>query len=368
MSLRREFVALASVEDANRAALCERFGISRKTGYKWLGRSSSGPLFDRSRRPHHSPGRTPTELEQAVLSASDGHPGWGGRKLKWWLESRRGIEAPAASTITEILRRHGRIEQRASAASERYIRFEHPAPNAQWQMDFKGHVALASGRTHPLTILDDHSRFNLALRSCRTERDVEVRPHLTDVFRRYGMPIGISVDNGPPWGTGFHARSLTRLGVWLVELGVRLIHISPGHPQSNGKDERFHRTLRAELLGRRAFQDHAQAQGAFDRWREIYNHDRPHESLGMNVPASRYRVSERAYPERPIPVEYAADLIVRKVDVTGRITYRGREHAVSKALAGKQVGLRLDPASDGIVGVYFAHQRVRTLDITDPIP
>jgi transposase InsO family protein len=365
MDLRREFVALASVEDANRTALCERFGISRKTGYKWLRRAAEGPLADRSRRPLHTPGRTAAQLEEAVLRAADRHPGWGGRKLKRWLKDQRGIEAPAPSTITEILRRHGRLQAQASAASERYVRFEHPEPNARWQMDFKGHVALASGRTHPLTVLDDHSRFNLKLSSCRTESETEVKPRLTEVFRRYGMPIGIAVDNGPPWGTGANPRSLTRLGVWLIELGVRLVHITPGHPQSNGKDERFHRSLNAELLSRRAFHDHAEAQRAFDRWREIYNHERPHESLNMNVPASRYCVSARPYPERILPVEYAHDLEVRKVDVSGRINYRGHEHHVSKALAGKHVGLRPDAQEDGLLRIYFAHQRIGTLDLTE---
>lgn len=366
MSLRREFIALASPEGANRSALCERFGISRKTGYKWLARAQHGDPVDRSRRPRHSPRRSSAELEHAVLRASDRHPAWGGRKLKRWLEVR-GVEAPAASTITEILRRHGRITAKASAASGRYIRFEHPAPNVQWQMDFKGHVPLGNGRTHPLTILDDHSRYNLALRSCRTQREDELRPHLVDVFRRYGMPVGISVDNGPPWGTSHPDRYLTRFGVWLIELGVRLVHISPGHPQSNGKDERFHRTLVAELIGRRAFQDHADAQREFDRWRHTYNHERPHEALAMGVPADRYRVSERAFPERIAPIEYAPDFEVRTVDVSGRISYRGHEHGVSKALAGKRVGLRLDTRQDGVLQIYYAHQRIGALDLNDPV-
>jgi transposase InsO family protein len=367
MNLRREFVALALTEGVNRSALCDRFGISRKTGYKWLGRVEEGLPVDRSRRPLSSPGRTAAALEDAVLGAADAHPGWGGRKLKRWLKDQRGIDAPAPSTITEILRRHGRLRPQASSASERYVRFEHAAPNVQWQMDFKGHVPLCSGRTHPLTILDDHSRFNLALSSCTAEREAEVKPRLLRVFRRYGMPIGIAVDNGPPWGTGSNPRSLTRLGVWLIELGVRLVHIAPGHPQSNGKDERFHRSLNAELLSRRAFHDHDEAQRAFDRWREIYNHERPHESLGMNVPASRYRVSERSYPERVLPVEYAPDLETRKVDVSGRITYRGRVLHVSKALAGKRVGLRPEPQEDGVLSVYFAHQRISALDLTEPL-
>lgn len=366
MSLRREFVALASAEGANRRALCERFGISRKTGYKWLARSRDEPLADRSRRPKHSPHRTGAALEQAVLDAAEGHPGWGGRKLKRWLKTHRGIDAPAASTITEILRRHGRLQAQASAASERYRRFEHPEPNSQWQMDFKGHIPLASGRSHPLTILDDCTRFNLKLSSCATESESEVKPRLIEVFRRYGMPIGIAVDNGPPWGTGANPRSLTRLGVWLIEIGVKLVHISPGHPQSNGKDERFHRSLKHELLSRRAFQDHHDAQRAFDRWREIYNHERPHESLAMDVPASRYRVSARAYPEQPLPIEYAHDVEVRKVDVSGRITYRGTVHHVSLALAGKHVGLRHDPEQDGVMTIYFAHQKISTLDLTEP--
>ncbi len=200
MSLRLEFVTLAAAEGANVRELCRRYGISPETAYKWVGRYRAGgpdALADRSRRPASSPRRCPDALEAEVLRLRDQHPAWGGRKLRARLVAL-GHDAPAASTITAILRRHGRLDPARAAAHTPFTRFEHDVPNRLWQIDFKGHFATAGGRCHPLTALDDHSRFALGLIACGDEQDATVRGHLTALFRRYGLPERVLCDNGPP--------------------------------------------------------------------------------------------------------------------------------------------------------------------------
>lgn len=365
MSLRREFVALATLEGANVSELCRRFGISRKTGYKWLGRgrgSDAAALADRSRRPQTSPGRTATTTEEAVLRLRDEHPAWGGRKLRAVL-LQRGVAAPAASTITEILRRHGRLDEAEGAKHRAFVRFEREAPNELWQMDFKGHFAVDDGRRcHPLTVLDDHSRFNVGLRACGDQRGETVRGELTAMFRRYGLPRQMLMDNGSPWGCDAE-HTETPLTVWLLRLGVRVAHGRPYHPQTQGKEERFHRTLKVELLKRGGFRDLDACQPRFDPWREVYNFERPHEALGLATPASRYRASERAFPERLPPVEYAADVAVRKVQAEGLFSFRGREFRLAKAFRGEPIGLR-PTTSDGCWDVLFGPLVVGSLDLT----
>jgi transposase InsO family protein len=198
MSLREEFVALARQEGANRRELCRRFGISPQTGYKWLARSATlgaAGLGDASRRPHHSPGETSPELQQSIVSLRQQHPAWGARKLARRL-SDLGQGCLAPSTVNSILKRHGLISAQASSAATAWQRFEHEAPNSLWQIDFKGYVSTAAGPCHPLTLLDDHSRYNLALRACARQQTASVKEQLQDVFSRYGLPVRINADNG----------------------------------------------------------------------------------------------------------------------------------------------------------------------------
>ena len=283
MSERHEFVLLASAPEANVSLLCRRFSISRKTGYKWLTRYLAGgaaALCEQSRRPHNSPRRTEQSVQERVLALRSEHPAWGGRKLRARLAALGRTELPAASTITAILRRHGRVAPEASQRRRPFCRFEHAAPNDLWQMDFKGDFALGAGRCYPLTVLDDHSRFSLGLRACRSQHREGVQEALTSIFGRYGLPRRMSMDNGFPWGLFVGGRSRwTQLTLWLVRLGVRVSHSRPYHPQTQGKDERFHRTLKLELLRGSAWRDLAECQQSFDRWRTAYNCERPHEAL-----------------------------------------------------------------------------------------
>jgi transposase InsO family protein len=363
MDERREFVRLAMQEGAVRRELCRRFGIHPDTGYKWLARAAANEeLADRSRRPHQSPGRTAATLEQQVLAVRDAHPAWGARKIVRCLE-RQDIACPVRSTVHDILRRHGRIIA-PGASAEPWQRFEKPAPNLLWQMDFKGHVPLSGGgRCHPLTIVDDHSRYAVGLEACADEQAATVQDRLERVFRRYGLPEAFFVDNGTPWGDA-SGRRWTRLGVWLLKLGIVLLHSRPYHPQSRGKSERFHRTLKAEVLALRRFRDLTEIQRALDLWRTIYNLDRPHQALDQDVPASRYRPSQRAMPGHLPVVEYDHGEIIRRVGTTkAYISFKGRLWKVPEAFCGEQLAIRPRQA-DGQYSVCFAAYEVATIDLT----
>jgi transposase InsO family protein len=366
MSLRQEFLFLASQPESNFSQLCQRFEISRKTGYKWLQRyqqSGATGLHDRTRRPQHSPGRTEPAVEQQVLAIRDQY-GWGARKIKWCLE-REGQEALAKSTVHSILQRHGRVTPPPNSVAGSYQRFEQERPNQLWQMDFKGHYRLGNGaRCHPLTVLDDHSRYSLCLQACRNEQTETVQQQLTATFRRYGMPERMLMDNGSPWGNDL-AHQYTPLTVWLLRLGIGVSHSRPYHPQTQGKDERFHRSLKVEVLAQRIFGDFGLMQIRFDEWRYCYNHVRPHEALGMAVPASRYQLSHRSFPDQLPPFDYGATDQVRKVQSDGKISFRNREFRVGKAFRGYPVALR-PTVEDGVYEIYFATHRILTIDLRQP--
>ena len=365
VSLRQEFVTFAAEQGANVSALCRRFGISRQTGYKWLERHRRAEgLSDRSRRPHRSPHKTDAAVERRVVELRQLHPAWGARKLRRRLSDLGHKDVPAASVVHAMLIRHGLIDAGESPKHRPFERFERDEPNDLWQMDFKGHFATDSMRCHPLTVLDDHSRYNLVLKAYGDEQNATVKGALTAAFERYGMPRCMLADNGPPWGSYGTQNNWTELGVWLVRLGVTLIHGRPCHPQTQGKEERFHRTLKAEVLGTRVFCDLAQVQEAFDAFRPVYNHQRPHEALAMDVPASRYRPATRSFPSTLPAVEYASGDTVRKVDVCGKVSLRGREYKVGCAFSGQYVAMR--PAdADGEMDVFYSHQKVARIDLRD---
>lgn len=414
MSLRRDFVEVGSLDGVNMSALCERYGISRPTGYKWLRRyqaEGSEGLNDRSRRPQSSPCRTTESIERAVLSIRDANPNWCGRKLRKVLlsdplndEARdpvietarsnvRNDRVPSASTITQILRRNGRLDPQECAKRVPLQRFEHPHPNAMWQMDFKGHFGLLDGqRCHPLTVLDDHSRFCLLLRACSNERAHTVQERLIDCFREHGMPEKILCDNGPPWGGAGTRSCHTVFSAWLIRLGILVYHGRAWHPQTQGKEERFHRTLLDELIrpemglsvrwnrgasptnkpGAAAsqsgkvvqVQDQAACQAHFDRFRRVYNQIRPHEAIDMDVPAKRYQPSQRPFPEKLEPIAYEPEpaQIVRRVFPSGEISFRGRRVFVGSAFAGEPVAIR-STDQNGLLNVFYCQQRIALIDL-----
>lgn len=366
MDQRREFVRLAMQEGTNRRDLCRRFGISADVAYKWIRRWRAGDaeLADRSRRPYTSPDRSDPVMEQLVLAVRDEHPAWGARKIAARLE-HQGIAPPAVSTVHQILRRHGRVIPPISSCGG-YQRFEREAPNLLWQMDFKGWVKMANQACcHPLTIVDDHSRFAICLAACPNEQGSTVQRQLEITFRHYGMPDAVFVDNGGPWGDSAGSR-WTRLAVWLLKHGVDVLHSRPFHPQSRGKNERFHRTLKAEVFALQRFLNLAAAQRAFDRWRCIYNFERPHEALDQAVPASRYRPSSRAMPSRVPTVEYDEQDIVRTIPTTkDYISFKGRTWNVPRAFRGERVAIR-PRGADGCYGIFFASREIAHIDLSEP--
>tara|TARA_B100002003_G_scaffold246749_1_gene277049 strand:+ start:195 stop:1193 length:999 start_codon:yes stop_codon:yes gene_type:complete len=323
-------------------------------------RSEEG-LVDLPRRPRYSPFRTPAEIEQAVLAAREAHPAWGARKLRAWLLGKGHEWMPSPSTITAILKRHGRIDPAEGPKHRAWQRFERQAPNELWQMDFKGHFPLNKGRCHPLTVLDDHSRFALGLDACGDEQGETVRGRLTSIFRRYGLPDRMIMDNGSPWGFD-HDHPYTPLTVWLLRLGIGVSHGRPYHPQTQGKDERFHRTMTAEVLQGRNFTDLAYCQKVFDHWRDVYNLERPHEALGLLTPASKYEVSHRPFPDILPPLEYGPGDLVRRVQDKGRISVFGRIFKIGKAFRGMTVALR-PTTTDGVWDVFFSIHAIAQLDL-----
>jgi transposase InsO family protein len=362
MSERFEFVAFARRPGANVSELCRRYEISRQTGYKWLKRSgdSEGDFADRSRRPLSSPERTPARLESAVLAVRERYPFYGGRKIRRRLLDDGVERPPAASTITAILKRNGLLAPERRLKRD-WQRFEERDANGLWQMDFKGHIPLSKGRCHPLTVLDDHSRFCICLAACGNEQGSTVRNRLTAAFQMYGLPERMLMDNGAPWGSSGQSQ-YTGFTAWLIRLGVTVSHGRPHHPQTQGKDERFHRTLKLEVISRRAvWQDNPEVQIAFDGWRPEYNFERPHEALGLEPPASRYRPSSRPFPSALPPIEYDADFEVRRVRQNGRVKLKGRYFFLGKAFSGDPVGLR--QVGESVWDVYYCHQRLARIDL-----
>lgn len=345
MDERRKFVREHRRQAVSMSELCSRFGISRRTGYKWLARFDElgePGLSDRSRAPAKHPNTTPQELENVIVELRRAHMRWGPRKLRAWLKTRRPErEWPAASTFGDILRRHGLVLP--FTARRRCPPFTHPlahanGPNAVWCADFKGWFRTIDGsRCDPLTITDAYSRYLLcAQRLDRTDGE-HVKPVMERAFKHYGLPEAIRTDNGPPFAS-IAVGGLSRLSVWLVRLGIRHERIAPGKPQQNGRHERMHRTLKAETAQPPAA-DLPSQQRAFDRFRDDFNNERPHEALGMKTPASLYAHSVRPYPRKLPELEYPKAYELRRVRSNGEVKLGGGLLYVSEALVGELVGL-----------------------------
>jgi transposase InsO family protein len=317
-------------------------------------------LIERSRRPQNSPKRSSTHFEDQVLTIRAEQSAWGAAKIRRILKND-GIEVKSVSTVHAILVRHGKIDAEEGKKHHGWQRFEHPVPNDLWQMDFKGHFAIRTGqRCHPLTVLDDHSRFLMCLKACEREKGDTVQQHLTSVFRQYGLPLRMTMDNGAPWGSDSVHRD-TPVTVWLRRIGVRVSHSRPRHPQTQGKDERFHRTLKVELLRGRNFDAFPKIQPIFDAYRDVYNQRRPHQAIDMETPVRRYQVSPRDFPEVLPPIEYGDSDQVRIVDEKGKISFKGQKLSVGKGYRGYPVALR-PTEKDGVWNVFFCCDSIAKFD------
>ena len=344
MDEKLSFVAECLRGDLPMVALCADYGISRKTGYKWLGRYRAlGPegLVDRSRAPRRHGRSMAPEVADAIVALRRERPHWGPRKLRAVLmRDRPDIAWPAASTMGDLLRAEGlvgsRRRRRRLAAPGRALR---PAegPNEVWCIDFKGWFRTGDGaRCDPLTVTDAYSRYLLACEIV-PPRTAEVGAAVADLFARHGLPETIRSDNGPPFaGTG--AGGLSRLSVGWVKAGIAVERIDPGRPQQNGRHERMHRTLKAETTRPPAASPACQ-QARFDRFREDFNVNRPHEALGQRPPAAFYAPSPRPCPARLEEPWYDAFHAVRRVRRDGSIKWGGELVFVSEPLAGEPVGI-----------------------------
>jgi len=377
MSQRIEFCMLASKPGSNMSDLCHRFNITRCTGYKWLQRYHEEGLLglkDKSRRPYHFPNQTSDEIDHYVVELRKNDPEWGAKKLHRILFAHKelGIYSystiPCKNTITKILKRNGLISPNRSKQSEGFERFERDYPNELWQMDYKGYFRLLNRELcHPLTITDDHSRFNICLEACKNQQEITVQQSLINVFRKYGLPYIILTDNGAPWGFAGNEltegiRGYTTLEKWLIQLNIKLRHGRPYHPQTQGKEERFHRTLKQELIDHEQFHDHEHCQKRFDAWREKYNCVRPHEAIDLRTPAELYTSSVRTYPEKINPYEYYQSDMIRKVQQKGEINFKNKEIKVGRAFIGDYVAVR-ESKENNNYEIYFCNQLIRTITL-----
>jgi transposase InsO family protein len=335
---RIQFVMAMQRPGAKMARVCRTFGISRTTGYKWLGRDAAAhsvtALADRSRRPHGSPQRTSAALTARVVALREQY-GWGGDKLAALLAAD-GI-ALAPRTIDRIIRREG-LTRLDTAPAAALTRFERAAPNELWQMDAKGCYPLRpQGRCHPLSVLDDHSRYAVGLVALPALETGGVRVALTACFERYGVPTAMLMDHGVPWWSATNEGGLTRLSVFLLKQGIRLLYGRVRHPQTQGKVERFHRTLAERLRWWGVPTDLRGFAEALATFRDEYNAVRPHEALAMQSPAARFAPSARAFVPQPPPWDYPVGSDVRRVSAQGLLSYGTGRFFVSEALAGEEV-------------------------------
>lgn len=354
---RVKFVVAAERREQRLVALCQEFGISRPVGYEWLKRyreAGVAGIAERSRRPQQSPRRTATAVEQRVVELRERYPDWGARKLRVLLQ-REGIEL-ARNTVHRILLRRDlvREQDQHAPATER---FERGVPNELWQMDFKG-PKLWYQKVGPLSVIDDHSRYVIALQVVTSTHAEQVREPLVAAFCEHGMPEGMLMDHGTPWWSVHSPGGMTKLSLWLMRQGIHLHRSRVRHPQTQGKVERFHGELQ-RALSRRGMRG-SDAQAWLDDFRWEHNHVRPHEALGMQTPATRWHRSARRYEANPPRWEYPAGARVLKVDSRGKVTLAGKNWTISDALAGDWV--QVMPVGNRLQ-VYYCRTLIREIEV-----
>ncbi len=353
---RKAFVAAVENHEGSVSALCRVYGISRKTGYKWLKRASEGqPLCDQSRCPHLQPAKTAKETEQLIVDVRTANPAWGGRTIKSVLEAAGYDGIPSAKTCSNILKRNGCIDPLESKKHMPCQRFEREQCNQLWQTDFKGDFLLGDGtRCFPLTILDDHSRYGLRVEPKSSATGVKESFILT--FQEYGLPDAILSDNGAQF-SGFRG-GYTQFERFLMDLDIEPIHGRIMHPQTQGKIERFHRTLKQEAL-RTTPKNMAAAERHFREWLWRYNELRPHSALGMKPPASVYQPSNRPYAE-PKPFEYDQGARLAKVNNWGYLRFGPIQVYLSETMKDTRVEIR--PADNDTFLVVYRNYQIAAVD------
>jgi transposase InsO family protein len=358
MVLRYEFVSKAQESNANISRLCREYGISRQIAYKWLQRYKEDGILgleNRSKRPSRMPSRLEDSTIQLVLSAREEFPEWGAKKIVQSLANRGHEKLPSIATANRILKRYDKITPAESEKRKPWIRFEREEPNELWQMDFKGFFALDEGNCHPLTILDDCSRYSICLKACLSEDEVSVRRALEEAFHNYGLPIAMTMDNGSPW-KGYPKQRLSSLTVWLMRMGIKVGHSRPCHPQTQGKLERFHQSFKKEVLKYHNFQDIVEAQNNFNAWQYLYNYVRPHEALNLKCPGDKYKRSSREYTTKLEPIEYLVGDEVKKVGQNGEVSFKGKRYYIGGHLRGENIAFR--PRKNDEWDIYYVNTRI----------
>lgn len=337
-AMREEFVRRVLAKEKSKAALCREYGISRPTGDKWIQRFQEGQaLSDQSRAPKTQSGRIAPEMEASIVQLRRQYPALGAEKLHKIMENMGYKDLPCVRTFNNIFARNHLISKAASLAATHIQRFEKEQPNVMWQTDFKGNFTLANGvRCHPLNILDDSCRFCLCTEALENETFLAVKPVFERVFSEYGLPFSLLCDNGNPWGTS-QSTGYTAFEVWLMELGILTLHGRPLHPQTQGKQERFNRSLTRECLAGNTF-------------------------LDLAVPASVYRKSQRAFPTRIPDWEYSADCRLCKVKETGYFSFEGKGFFLSEAFRGKYIAVR-ESHLPGQITLLFRQFRIGRIDL-----
>jgi transposase InsO family protein len=347
---RREF-AQAAMYCSNFSALCREFGIDRHTGYKWKERyAAEQPLTDRSRRPHTSPTRTPEMVERLILEVRADNPGWGAKTIREILLRQGHSDIPCAKTVNNILHRYGCISPEESLKRQPFVRFEKDLCNQMWQADFKGEFRMKDGHyCYPLDIIDDHSRFAIRVAPHLGTANVVI-PVFRDAFREFGMPDAILSDNGAQFA-GFK-KGYTQFERWLMDLDILPIHGRIKHPQTQGKIERFHRTMKHELLKHTDIADIEDARDKLSVWRDKYNNVRPHEALGMKRPGEVYTPSDRGYSEDIKKYEYGGEYHVIKVNSWGYVRFDDKQVYLSETMIDQHIEFRPSPDGGSFVACY----------------
>ncbi len=370
MSQRHKFCLLALEPDSNLSALCKQFDISRTTGHKWLQRyrsAGSSGLYDRSRRPHHSPSKVNSSVEAKVIALYQQYSFWGPRKLHRLLRDQLSVDQlPSRSTVARILGRHGLVKPRNPNPDWPSVgRFERATPNELWQMDLKSSIRLPDRhKIYPVAIIDDHSRYLLGLKMIPDQRDISTLNCWIAAVKENGLPDATLTDHGSQFRMVDEASSAFRVYLWAC--GVSHTQGRVAHPQTQGKVERFNRTLNTEVLSRHSYSDLASWQSCFDEWRHLYNHVRPHQALGDEPPISRYRLSDRPYtePDRN-KCEGEPSSVYRRVDGRGGISLGGQKLMVGRGYRSWMVENR--PLGNGCWHIYFRGRFIREYLLTKPL-
>lgn len=347
--MRKEFVTAAK-ESCNFSSLCREFGISRKTGYKWLERAENGEeLCDKSRKPSVTANKTSAEVEHLIIAKRKQFPGWGAKKLKQVLENQ-GYEIPCIKTVNNILNRNGCISKEESLKHKPYVRFEKEQCNEMWQTDFKGEFKMRDGNyCYPLNIFDDHSRFVIKISPGLSTSNV-VLPAFRAAFEEFGMPNSILSDNGAQFA-GFR-QGYTQFEKWLMDHDVLPIHGRIKHPQTQGKIERFHRAMNSELLNHYTPENIDDACRMFSKWRDVYNNIRPHEALDMRCPSDVYTKSNREYCDKVNKYEYGGAFHIIKVNSWGYVRFDKWQIYLSETMINEHIEFRPNPHGDSFIACY----------------